>query len=155
MSIGPSTGTTIATGGAAAITGCGTKGKVGGSGGVMLGGVGGSGAGREGGEMPLPDSDVLTGEIGDEDWQIVPRFQFQIHPWIPVSIVLVISLLLVSPHPDTVRFHTHDEGAAVTGCAGEAAVAGLASGCGAAGAGSGWGAGAVGVDDAGYCVAGG
>lgn len=150
----PRTGTTIAAGCAAAITGCGTKGKAGGSGDVMVGGVGGSGAGTEGGEMPLPDSAELTGEIGDCAWHIAPRFQFQIHPWIPVSIGVVISLPLVSPHPDTVRFHTHDDGPEVMGCAGAGSGAALVSGAAAGVAGSGAAAGAAGVDWAGYCVAG-
>lgn len=81
-------------------------------------------------------------------------FQFQIHPWIPVSIAFVISAVLVSPHPETVRFHTHDEGADVTVCAGAGAGAGLGSGCGTVAEGSGVGAGAAVVDCAGYCGAG-
>ena len=104
--------------------------------------------------MTALDSGELTGEIGAEELQIVPRFQFQIHPWIPVSIVFVISLPLVSPQPDTVRFHTQDDGAEVTDCTGAGAGAGLGSGCGAGVDGSGAGVGAVCVDGAGYCVAG-
>lgn len=59
----PRTGTTIAAGAAAAITGCGKEGKAGISGAVMDGGVGGSGAGRDGGEMSLLDSRGLTGSL--------------------------------------------------------------------------------------------
>jgi len=119
-----------------------------------VGGVGGSGSATDGGKMPLADSAALFAEIGDCDRQIVPRFQFQIQPWIPVSIGVVVSALLVSPQLETVRFHTHEDGGDVTGCAGAGAGAGLGSGCGAAGGGSGCGVGDVGVDEAGYCVAG-
>ena len=98
--------------------------------------------GRDGGEMSPPDSGELVDEIGAEAWQFVPTFQFQIHPWIPVSIVFVISPPLVSPHPETLRFHTHDDGAGVTGCAGAGVGAGLGSGCGAGADGSGCGVGA-------------
>jgi len=89
-----------------------------------------------------------------DGWQIVPRFQFQIHPWMPVSIVFVISPVLVSPHPETVRFHTHVAGADVIVCVGAGSGAGLGSGCGAGGGGSGAVAGAAVGAGSGYCVAG-
>jgi hypothetical protein len=130
--VGNSTGAGTARAGTGGVTtGSSTTGGAGGSGSVTAGGAGGSG-GVTGGEIPLLDSGGLIGWADGAAGQIESSFQFQIHPWIPVSIGRVISPRLVSPQLVTVRFHTHVCGICVAG-AGVGVAAVCVDGAGATG----------------------
>jgi hypothetical protein len=88
----------------------------GGSGGVGAIGVGAVGGGREGGITGAGITGVISGDDTDGALHIPPRFQFQTHPWTPVSIAWVIPPPVISAQLH-VQFQVHVDG--VVGAAAE------------------------------------
>ena len=100
------------------IAGATTRGGSGGVGAIGVGaiGVGGVGGGREGGITGAGITGLISGGDTGGALHIPPRFQFQTHPWTPVSIAWVIPPPVISAQLH-VQFQVHVDG--VVGAAAE------------------------------------